>query len=167
VVVGAPDVDDAVEAALVLVGVVGDVGGEVGEQAVLALHDAVLLVAEGGGAEPLGAVLHVQVAAGLELGDGLLDQAGVEQRALGEPLVEGDAELFEILAAVAELLGEREAMHPGVIGAEQVLGVGDQRVQVAFLVGLDGRRACSTSAALTLAKRSAWASLIWAAMSFT
>ena len=140
VVVGAPDVDDAVEAALVLVGVVGDVGGEVGEQAVLTLDHAVLLVAEGGRAEPLGAVLHIQVAAGLELGDGLLDQAGVEQRALGEPLVEGDAELLQIFAAVAELLGEGETMHPGVVAGEQALGVGDQRVEVAFLVGLDRRR---------------------------
>jgi hypothetical protein len=52
VVVGAPDVDDALEAALELVHVIGDVGGEVGGLAVLAHHDAVLLVAEGGRAEP-------------------------------------------------------------------------------------------------------------------
>jgi hypothetical protein len=88
VVVGAPDVDDAVEAALVLVEVVGDVGGEVGEEAVLALHDAVLLVAEGRRAEPLGAVLQVDVPGRLELGHRALDQAGVEQALLREPLVE-------------------------------------------------------------------------------
>jgi len=42
----APDIDDLVEAALDLVEVVGDVRGEIGVQAVVALDDAVLLVAE-------------------------------------------------------------------------------------------------------------------------
>jgi predicted ATP-grasp superfamily ATP-dependent carboligase len=47
VVVGAPDVDHLVETALELVEVVGDVGGEIGVDAVFALDDAILFVAKG------------------------------------------------------------------------------------------------------------------------
>src|SRR5689334_24859192 len=47
VVVGAEDVDQALEAALELVPVVGDVGGQVGRFAVGADQHAVLVVAEG------------------------------------------------------------------------------------------------------------------------
>ncbi len=50
------------EAALALVEVIGDVGGEVGLHAVLAHHHPVLLVAEFGGAEPQRAVLRVHAA---------------------------------------------------------------------------------------------------------
>jgi hypothetical protein len=85
VVVGAPDVDDAVEAPLELVQVVGDVGGEVGVDAVVAPHHPVLLVAEGGGAEPQGAVLFVEVAVLAQLFHGLVDEAGFMQGLLGEP----------------------------------------------------------------------------------
>jgi hypothetical protein len=46
--VGSPDVDDALEAAFVLVEVVGDVRREVGVKTVVALHDAILLVAKSG-----------------------------------------------------------------------------------------------------------------------
>ena len=53
VVVGAEDVDQLVEAALALVEVIGDVGGEIGVLAVLAHDHAVLLVAELGRAEPV------------------------------------------------------------------------------------------------------------------
>ncbi len=65
VVVGAEDRHQQVEAALALVEVVGDVGGEVGLLAVGAHHDAVFLVAEQRGAEPGRAVLleHVAVRA--------------------------------------------------------------------------------------------------------
>ena len=57
VVVGAEHVDQPAEAALQLVPVVGDVGGEVGRLAVGADQDPVLVVAEVGGAQPEGAVV--------------------------------------------------------------------------------------------------------------
>jgi hypothetical protein len=56
VMVGTPDVDQLVVAALQLLAMVADVGGEVGQLAVAALHDAVLVVAERRGAEPGGPV---------------------------------------------------------------------------------------------------------------
>ena len=52
VVVGAPRVDEAVEFAAALVEVVGDVRREVGDLAVRAAQDAVLVVAEGRRAQP-------------------------------------------------------------------------------------------------------------------
>ena len=63
VVVGAEHVDQAVEAALELVAVVGDVGGEVGRLAVGADQDPVLVVAELGRAQPGRALALVDVAA--------------------------------------------------------------------------------------------------------
>ena len=63
VMVGAPDVDQVVEAAAELLGDVADVGGEVGRLAVRADDHPVLVVAEGGRAEPERAVLLVDVAA--------------------------------------------------------------------------------------------------------
>lgn len=71
-------------------------------------------------------------------------------------------------AVVQRVLEQGEAF-----GRGQKSGV---KVQVEFVsanptgplhVGHGRGASCSTSAALTLAKRSAWASLIWAAMSFT
>ena len=56
VVVGAPDVDEQVEAAGELVAVVGDVGQQVGGLAVGLDEHAVLVVAEVGAAQPDGAV---------------------------------------------------------------------------------------------------------------
>ena len=73
VVVGAPDVDQLVEAAAELLDQVADVGGEVGRLAVGPDHDAVLVVAELGRAEPQRAVLLVHVAGNLELLDAPLD----------------------------------------------------------------------------------------------
>lgn len=60
-VVGTPDVDDVVDA-LELIPVIGNVGGEVGVLAVGLDQDAVLVIAQVGGAEPQGAVLGVEVA---------------------------------------------------------------------------------------------------------
>ena len=57
VVVGAPDVDEQLVAAGELVAVVGDVREQVGGLAVGLHEDAVLVVAEVGGAQPHGAVL--------------------------------------------------------------------------------------------------------------
>ncbi len=141
VVVGAPDVDHAREAALVLVEVVGDVRGEIGVEAVLPLHDPVLLVAELGGTEPLGAVLQVDVAVLLQESDGLLHQPRVEERLLREPGIEVHAELGEIVAAVAELLGQRVVVDVGIVVPEQRLGLGDQRVEMALRVLLGAGRA--------------------------
>jgi hypothetical protein len=102
VVVGAPDVDHPVEAALELVHVIGDVGGEVGRLAVLAHHHPVLLVAEGGGAEPQGARPVVELAGLAQALDGLVDRALLGEGALGEPLVVLDAELGQVVADVVE-----------------------------------------------------------------
>ena len=59
VVVGAPDVDLALEAALALVLVVGDVRGEVGVLAAGAHEHAILVVAELGRAQPQRALARV------------------------------------------------------------------------------------------------------------
>ena len=64
VVVGAPDVDELVEAARELLGDIPDVGREIGRFTVRAVDDAVLVVAEVGGPEPGRAVLLEHVAAG-------------------------------------------------------------------------------------------------------
>lgn len=45
--VRSPDVDDAFETPLVFVQVIGNVGSEVRVESVVALHDAILLVAKG------------------------------------------------------------------------------------------------------------------------
>ena len=82
----APDVDEAVKAALVLVVVVGDVGREVRRHAVVADDDAVLVVAVRRRLEPEGTVLLVDVALLLEDLDDLAHRIRVE-RALAEPLV--------------------------------------------------------------------------------
>src|SRR2546430_7275619 len=82
VMVGAPDVDHAVEAALELVEVVGDVGGEISVLAVLAPHHAVLLVAERAGSKPQRAALLEQMPARLQQPEGLVDQALVVKRLL-------------------------------------------------------------------------------------
>ncbi len=105
---------------------------KVGEQAVLALDDAVLLVAEGGGLEPLGAVLHVDVALFFEQLDAAGHQAGVVERLLGIPDFEFDAEFLEVVAAVFELLVERMLMNVVPVAAEQLLGLGDQRIEMQF-----------------------------------
>src|SRR5690606_15065385 len=63
VVIGALLVDDTLEAALPLVGVVGDIGHEVGITAVALAHDAVLVIAEAGGAQPQRAIFFIGMAA--------------------------------------------------------------------------------------------------------
>ena len=76
VVVGAPDVDQPVEAALALVLEVGDVGGEVGVLAARAHEHAVLVVAVRARAQPQRAVLRVGLAARGERVEHALDRAG-------------------------------------------------------------------------------------------
>ena len=87
VVVGAPDVDQVLPAAVGLVAVVGDVGEEVGGLAARADQDAVLVVAVPRRLEPDGAVLLVEQVLAVELGERLGDLA-VEPAVLARPLVE-------------------------------------------------------------------------------
>ena len=139
VVVGAEDVDRALEAAVELVQQVGDVGREVGGHAVLAHHHAVLLVAEGGGLEPQRAVALRHVALGLQRVDRLRHRPGGGQRALAEPVVVAHAEFAEVLLDVGQAPFEAGVEHQPVVGlAEQFLGARDQGVDVGFPVAALG-----------------------------
>ena len=113
VMVRAPDVDQQIVAALPLVEVVGDVGGEIGLLAVGAHHHAVFVVAELRRLEPLGAILRVHAAALAQLVQRLVDGAAAVELALGIPAVEAHAELFEIVADVGHhrVAGEQ---HDGI-----------------------------------------------------
>ncbi len=91
VVVGAKDIDDQIEAAPGLVAMVGNVGQAVGGFAAGLDHDAVFLVAEFGGAEPLRAVQFIDVAALLQLRQRLPDGPGLVEALLAEVVVEDDA----------------------------------------------------------------------------
>ena len=162
VVVGAPHVDDVVDA-LVLVPVVGHVGGEVGVLAVLLHEHAVLVVAEVGGAEPQGPVLLVEVALLAQAREGAVDgtraaRVLLVEGALGEPDVEGGAHVgagvadvveHELVAALAE--GEHAlggvGLHPlGAVHLHEVsrevddvvaaVGVGAELVAEAVHVGV-------------------------------
>ena len=95
VVVGAPHVDHAVEAALALVLVVGDVGGEVGLLAGRALQHAVLVVAQRCRAEPDRPFAVVDVPVLAQQLDRALDRAVLVQVALVEEAVEGDPVALE------------------------------------------------------------------------
>ena len=135
-VVGAPDVDDVVDA-LELIPVIGNVGGEVGVLAIGLDQNAVLVIAQVGGAEPQGAVLGVEVAHLVELLKSAVDGGGAGglalgvlhiQRALGEPTIEvavnGMAKVAHIvdhlyIAALAE------ALHALLrIGVDPLIAVG-------------------------------------------
>ena len=98
VVIGAEHVDQAVEAALELVPVIGDVGGQVGRFAVGADQHAILVVAEGCRAQPERLFAAVGVAAAVELCQGRVDLATAVEVALGEPVVEAHAEAIECAA---------------------------------------------------------------------
>ena len=130
--VGPPDVDDLVEAAFELVQMVGNVGGEISVEAVLALDDAVLLVAERRRAEPAGAVLDIEMAFLRQQVDAAGNEASVVERLFGEPDVEMDAELFEIVAAIRQLFGQGMLMHIGPVWPQQFLGTGNQRIEMQF-----------------------------------
>ena len=105
VVVGAEHVNrhvGRVGLAVALVAVVGDVGGEVRVVAVGLDDHAVLVVTVLGGLEPGGAVLFEDVAAGAQVGDGLVDLAVGVQAVLMEPHVEVDAEVLHGLLNLVE-----------------------------------------------------------------
>ena len=153
VVVGPEQVDGAVGAALALVQVVGEVGGEVGGVAVRLDEDAVLVVPEVGGAQPGGAVALLDDAALAQAGDGALDGAGGVQGVLVEEDVEVGAEgvqlgldggEHEVDAAGAEDfggLGVGQGGRVGAAGGELVGGhllgdLADVGTTVAVLGGL-------------------------------
>lgn len=110
VVVGAPDVDEVVEAALHLVVVVRHVAHEVRHLAVGLDEHAILLVVERAGPEPGGAVLDVDVALLVHGLEAAVHRAqtvliGHVQRALGEPASEGGAEPLGDAVLFGQLVG--------------------------------------------------------------
>ncbi len=145
--VGAEDGDQQLEAALALVEVIGDVGGEVGLLAVGAHHDAVFLVAEGSRAEPGGAVLLEGMAVGAQPLQRAVDRSAVRavaEVAFGVPAVEADAELGQVVADVGEDRRESLVEHGlEVRRAEQRLRARDNGVYIGVFVaalGLVGRQ---------------------------
>ena len=103
VVVGAEEVEQPVEAALPLVDVVGRVAGEVGQLAVGADQDPVLVVAEVGGPHPQRTVRVEQVALAAQLLQARRDVLAVVEGPLGEPDVDVGAERVELLPLLLEL----------------------------------------------------------------
>ena len=96
---------------------------EIGVQAILALHDAVLFITEGGRPEPAGAVLLVEMAVPPEQVDATRDQSGIEKRFFREPDIEFDAELLQIVATVGQLLGQGMLMHVGPVRALSLIHI--------------------------------------------
>ena len=134
-VVRTPQIDDALEATLELLHVVGNVRSEVGGLTILANDNAVFFVAELRCAKPDRAVLVVGMPGGAQTRDGAVDGAAGDQRSLRVPAVEGHAELFQVLANLGQLAVQGESMH-GLEGsrAEQFLCAADERVDVGLLV---------------------------------
>ena len=159
VVVGAPDVDQGVEAALKFVEVVGDVGSEIGVLAVLALDDAILLVAEIRGTEPSRAILFVEMACLFEHGEGIGHPPRFIQRSLREPVIECHAKSREHVADLGNLAIENEAREVLEVVTEKLARAFDQCVHARFdgvfiAIGRFGQRlqhsGCSTLQALTV-----------------
>ena len=135
-VVGAPDVDDVVDA-LELIPVIGDVGGKVGVLAVGLDQHAVLVVAQIGGTEPQSAVLGVEVAHLVELLKSAVDGRGAGglalgvlhvQRTLGVPTIEvaidGVAEVAHVVDHL-HIAALAEALHALLrIGVDPLIAVG-------------------------------------------
>ena len=95
VMVGAHHVDHPVVAAAELVLVVADVGPEVGQLPGRAAQHAILVVAEGAGAQPRGALRRVHVSLLLQLCERALDLSALVGLALGEPAVEVNAKALQ------------------------------------------------------------------------
>ena len=131
-VVGAPDVDDLIEAAdFELVAVVGDVAGEVGVEAVGAAQHvvlqaelvdvlvllallAVLVAHDLRGLDPERAVLFIGPAEVGELFRRVGNKAGLVQGGLEEPFVELDAVALKVALHLGDVAVEAEARHIGV-----------------------------------------------------
>jgi hypothetical protein len=95
--VRAPDIDHHVESAGDLVVVVGDVGSEIGQEAIGLAQDAVLVVTVVGGPEPQRSVLFIGPAFGQETVQGFLDLSAVDQAFFREPVLVLDAKIDEVL----------------------------------------------------------------------
>ena len=125
--VGTPDVDHPLEAAGEFVPVVGDVRGEVGGDAVTADHHPVLVVAVVGGTEPERPVLLVDEPFFLHLGDGGGDLAVIEERLLGEPVIQTHPEGLQVQV---DPLQDQVAPHLGEEGYPLFLGNLEEAVAV-------------------------------------
>ena len=133
--IGAPDVEQVLEAALQLVEHVSQVGREVGFRAVLAHDHPILLVAELGAPEPPGAVLLISASGRFQSLDRALDGAAVDQAALREPVVEQHAEFGQVLANVGENSLHRQVEDAPIgRGADQFARPRDDGVDVRVLV---------------------------------
>lgn len=109
VMVSAPDIDDAVKAALdELVAVIGDVDRIVGIKAVRAAQDLVLVGAEVGVAQPERAVLFIRQTGIREQLHGLGHVAGAMQAALEEPLVKVDAVALKVALHARDVVRQAE-----------------------------------------------------------
>ncbi len=96
-VVGAPDVDELVETAAELLADIADVRGEVRGIAVGAIDHTVLVITEGGGAEPRGVVLLEDVAAIAKRVHCAADPAFIVEAGLALPHVEVHTEVLKAL----------------------------------------------------------------------
>ena len=148
VVVGAPDVHHHVEAPAELVGMVGDVRGEVGQFAARLDQHPVLVVAKGGGGEPEGPVLVVgQLLVAKFVKRGVHGPGG-EQRRFREPDVVVDPEVFQVLLdAGQDFLFAVQAADVGgfgfghfqklaAVGVHHVLGQGNDVLAPVVVLGL-------------------------------
>ena len=127
VMIRAPDVHDPVEAAAVLVVMIGDIGGEVGERTVRLFQDAVLVVTEIRGAEPQRAVLFKGQARFPQPPECFLHRPAFDQRTLGKPHLMLHTELAQV-----RLDAVKNRAHP--VGEASILpfGIG-QRKEIRFL----------------------------------
>jgi hypothetical protein len=116
-VIRAPDIYDAIEAAFELVQMIGNIGGEVRVLAVITLHHAVFLVSECARAKPLRSVFDVDVPALFQLFDRPLDEPRVKQGLFREPRVERDSEFDQIIPAIGKLLRQYEIVKTKVLGS--------------------------------------------------
>ena len=109
VVIRAPDVDDAVKAALdEFVAVIGDVDRVVRIKPVRAAQDLVLIGAEVGVAQPERAVLFIRQAGVHKQLHGLGHVAGTVQAALKKPLIKMDAVAFEVALHTRNVVWQAE-----------------------------------------------------------
>ncbi len=159
VMVRAPHVDHQFEPALQLVVVIGDVRREIGIQAVLALDDTILVVAERSGTEPARPVLRIQMARGIECRQRFGNATGVVQRTLRIPHVEGHAEPREHIADTVELTVEHDARQMFEGRAQQGAGALDQRIHARFDGGFVAFR-CRRQSVEHFARRAAQAATV-------